>query len=96
MVTNDEYYYAFLDENNFVKNLLYFQEPLPVELRHMFLESQAAESVVLQTEETGKAVIGGDFFEGIFRIPEPEDSLGWDEMLLTWIVPIEPSPTELP
>lgn len=49
-------------------------------------------SIVRVTEETGPALIDGDFFDGVFRSQSPYLSWKWDGELRQWIAPT-PRPT---
>ena len=82
-----EYYYAFLNEEGVVTNVLLFGELLPEELKGVFLEPQNAIDCVLQTEETGLAYIGGDMKDGKFRPQEPEDAIAWCDEHWWWETP---------
>lgn len=45
-------------------------------------------NVILVTEETGQAIIGGDFVDGVFRAPKPYNSWVWDSDLKQWTAPV--------
>ena len=82
-----EYYYAFLDEEGVVTNVLLFGELLPEELKSIFLEPQNAVDCILQTEETRPAFIGGDMLDGKFRPARPVNAIDWDDEFWRWNVP---------
>ena len=80
-----DFVYAVLTETNVVANIVTADNADATAPLKLLIPD--AHDVVLSTGSTGYPYIGGDFFQGIFRIPAPYQSWVWDGT--EWTAPID-------
>lgn len=81
-----DYVYAVLDDSGMVTNIVVADNPDATVPLGLLLPDASA--VILTTEETGPALIGGDMLDGKFRGPRPYLSWEWDGDAWTWVAPV--------
>lgn len=81
-----DYVYAVMDNDGWVINIVSADNPdAEVPLRLLIPD---AARIVLSTEDTGPAYIGGDMLESRFRAPSPFASWQFDTDSWSWEAPI--------
>lgn len=82
-----DYTYAVINEDGIVENIISADNPdASIALKLLIPE---ASEIILSTEQTGPAYIGGDFFSGQFRPIPPFNSWVWDINKKSWKAPID-------
>ncbi len=77
-----DYNYAVINQFLLVDNIVISDSPdSQVALSLLIPE---ANQIILITEETGPAYIGGEYINGKFRTPKPYDSWIWNENNYMW------------
>jgi len=74
-----------VEKNNLIQNVIVGQSAESGEI----LSAMLPDSFIIQvTETTGQPIIGGDFFEGVFRSQKPFDSWVWSSPEKSWTSPV--------
>lgn len=81
-----DYVYAVLDGDDNVTNIVAADNDDAVQVLRMLIPEAA--NIILTTEATGQAYIGGDMLDGKFRMPSPYPSWQWDADTASWVAPI--------
>ena len=81
-----EYIYAVVNINGVVDNVVVADAPDSHDALRILIPS--AFDIVLVTEQTQPAYIGGYFAEGRFGGPRPYPSWGWNETSWSWVAPV--------
>lgn len=81
-----DYTYAVLNSDGRVTNIVASDNPEAVTPLRLLIPE--AKDIILATEETGPAYIGGDILKGRFRMAKPFPSWTWDEGSWAWTAPV--------
>lgn len=81
-----DYIYAVLNGDGLVENAVIADNPDAAFMLRSLIPDAA--EIVLATEATGPAYIGGDMHGGRFRMPRPYPSWVWDEARAEWVAPV--------
>lgn len=81
-----EYIYAVLDGEGKVANIVTADNDDAITALSLLIPDAA--EIVLTTDVTGAAYIGGDMFDDRFRMPKPYLSWVWDSEAGSWIAPV--------
>lgn len=81
-----DYTYAAINDSNIVVNIIASDNDNSVDLLRLLIPD--ASDVILVTDKTGPAYIGGDLLENKFRMPKPYNSWIWEENSWSWEAPI--------
>ena len=81
-----EYVYAVMNANATVTNVVIADNDDAVSMLRLLIPEAA--DIVLTSEESGQAFIGGDMFDGRFRPPAPLASWVWNGTLRSWEAPV--------
>lgn len=78
--------YAIVDSNDLISNVVVADTDKAATILEKLIPK--AKSIILVTDVTGPAIIGGDVFRGKFRPPSPFSSWHWDENNWSWAAPV--------
>lgn len=81
-----DFIYAVMDADGIVANIVTGPDADSVEVLRLLLPDAA--DIILTTDATGPAYIGGDKFNGKFRLPQPYPSWTFDQKSWTWNAPV--------
>lgn len=81
-----DYMYAVMDDHGIVTNIVASDNPGSVDVLRLLIPDAA--HIMLATDTTGPAYIGGDMLDGRFRIPSPYASWVWDNASASWVAPV--------
>lgn len=81
-----DYTYAVMGGDGIVANIIASDNPDSAEALRLLIPDAA--DIILATEETGPAYIGGDMLDGRFRMPSPFPSWTWDKKSSSWVAPV--------
>lgn len=82
-----DYTYAVINENGIVENIISADNPDAATPLKLLFENKY--QIILETEETGVAYIGGDFFDSQLRPPKTFESWIWSSQDKKWLAPVE-------
>lgn len=81
----DTFIYA-VEKNGLIENVVVGE----TEDSEQILSLMLPESLLIRvTEETGNPIIGGEFFDGVFRSQPPFKSWVWSSNKKSWVAPVE-------
>lgn len=81
-----DFIYAVMDADGIVTNIVIGADENSADVLRIMLPDAA--DIILTTDATGPAYIGGDKFKGKFRLPQPYPSWTFDEQSWTWNAPV--------
>lgn len=80
------YIYAIIGDDEIVENIIAADDSNFIDVLRLMIPE--AKDIILVTEETFPAYIGGDVVDGKFRMPKPFPSWTWSSELWKWVAPV--------